>query len=91
MYCKEIISDNNLLKDVFGPVEKQILAIKVWKKVFRTWLIKLEIRKVSPSGRQVHQLPLDQSASYAASASTAQTVDVPSSLGNSTSYVYGFG
>ena len=81
---------NIAYKDIFGSVEKQSIAIKVWKKVIKLWLLKLEKCKLSPSGRQVHQLPMDQSAQYAL-ASADQIVDAPSPDYDSISHVYDFG
>ena len=47
MTCSQIISENNLKSelenisylDVFGTLDKQIAALKVWKKLFRVWNI----------------------------------------------------
>ena len=84
MKCETIIScDNNIgnlltnisYMDIFGTIEKQVIAIKVWKKVLKIWEVKLEVSRASSSGHQVHQ-PVGQSASYAHNASSAQTVDV---------------
>ena len=97
--CGKIQSENNMqelmkdmvYKDIFGTIEKQIYAIKVWKKVFKIWLLKLEKCKMSPSGRQAHQLPSDQSASYTPTASAAQTVDFSAPEDDSISNVYDLG
>ena len=40
--------------DIFGPIEKQISAIKVWKKVLKIWSVKLDATRLSTSGRQAH-------------------------------------
>ena len=98
MKCKELETDVNIRElfkniaynDIFGSIEKQSFAIKAWKKIFKLWLLKLEKCKLSPSGRQVHQLPMDQSASYAL-ASADQTVDTSSPDDDSISHVYDFG
>ena len=99
MKCEHIVNENNMQNtiqniaymDIFGTLEKQVAAIKVWKKILKIWEIKLEVSKLSPSGHQVHQ-PVGQSASYA-HASSAQTVDVvsPSPDDSSISNVYDFG
>ena len=99
MQCEHIVNENNMQNsiqnisymDIFGTIEKQVAAIKVWKKILKIWEIKLEVSKLSPCGHQVHQ-PVGQSASYAP-ASSAQTVDVvsPSPDDSSTSNVYDFG
>ena len=99
MKCKYIVDENTMKEsieniaymDIFGAIEKQVAAIKVWKKILKIWEIKLEVSKLSPSGHQVHQ-PVGQSASYA-HASSAQTVDVdsPSPDNSSISNVYDFG
>ena len=60
--------------DIFGRLNQQITATKVWCKIFKVWKIKLEVSKLSPSGPQAHQ-PSGQSDSYA-SIST-QAVDSP--------------
>ena len=97
MQCEEILSESDIreqmkniaYKDIFGPLEKQISAIKTWKKVFKVWNIKLDISRRSQSGHQVHQ-PVGQSASYTLNASAAQTVDLlPPD--DSTNTVYDFG
>ena len=83
MKCESIISDNCLkndlttisYEDIFGTLEQQIVAAKVWKKVLRVWNIKLDAAKQSPSGPQVH-LPHGLSASFPCTA--VQTVDTPS-------------
>ena len=72
--------------------------MKVLKKVFKVWNLKLEQAKgPSPSGHQAHQLP-EQSASYPSTA--AQTVGQASmdqasmdqaSSDDSICYVYDFG
>jgi hypothetical protein len=97
MHCKEIVSESDIrdqmknitYKDIFGPLDKQIIAIKTWKKVFKVWNIKLDVFRRSPSGHQVHQ-PVGQSASYTLNASAAQTVDLlpPDDSANT---VYDFG
>ena len=77
--------------DIFDTIEKQVTAIKVWKKVLKIWEIKLEVSRASSSGHQVHQ-PVGQSASYAHNASSAQTVDVDSTPPDGRiSNVYDFG
>ena len=97
MRCEQILSESDIrdqmknitYKDIYGPLEKQISAIKTWKKVFKVWNIKLDISRLSPSGHQVHQ-PVGQSASYTLNASAAQTVDLlPPD--DSTNTVYDFG
>ena len=78
-----IISDNYLkneiatisYEDIFGTLDRQILAAKVWKKILRVWNIKIDAAKQSPSEPQVH-LPHGLSASFPCTA--AQTVDPPS-------------
>ena len=95
MHCENIISDINLkndletiaYEDIFGSLDKQILAAKVWKKVIRAWNLKLDSAKRSPSGPQVH-LPQGLSASYPGTA--AQTVDSPSP-DDSNCFGYDFG
>ena len=47
--------------DIFSDLEKQITAIKVWRKIFKIRDWKNENRKLSSTGHQAHQL----SASYA--------------------------
>ena len=82
--CVHIVNENNMQNtiqniaymDIFGTINKQVAAVKVWKRILKIWEIKLEVSKLSPSGHQVHQ-PVGQSASYA-HASSAQTVDVVS-------------
>ena len=49
------------------------------------------IQSLSSSGRQVHQLPSDQSASYTPTASAAQTVDFSAPEDDSISNVYDLG
>ena len=93
--CKEIIGDSFLknqisnisYSDIFGTLEQQIKAVKVWKVIFKVWNLKLESQKLSPSGHQAHLLQ-GQSASYPCTA--AQTVD-SSSSDDSTCTVYDFG
>ena len=99
MKCVHIVNENNMQNtiqniaymDIFGTINKQVAAVKVWKKILKIWEIKLEVSKLSPSGQQVHQA-VSQSASYA-HASSAQTVDVvsPSPDDSSISNVYDFG
>ena len=98
MKCKHIVNENNMqdsiqnivYMDIFGTVEKQVDAIKVWKKILKIWEIKLEVLKLSPSGHQVHQ-PVGQSASYAHASSAPTDVDSPSPDDSSSSNVYDFG
>ena len=72
---------------MLGPLEEQISAIKTWKKVFKVWNIKLDITRLSPRGKQVHQ-PVGQSASYTINA--VKTVDLlPPD--DSTNTLYDFG
>ena len=93
--CEQIINENNIkdliqnitYTDIFGKLDKQIAAIKAWKKVFRVWNIKLNISKLSPSGHQVHQ-PSGQSASCTLNATANQNVDTTSHDDNSNSNVY---
>ena len=40
--------------DIYGSLEDQVKAVKIWKKVFTLRIIKLEKKKLS-SGHQVHQ------------------------------------
>ena len=95
MTCEKIISDiylktqleNISYADIFGTLERQVVAVKVWKKVIKVWKLKLEAEKLSPSGHQAHQ-PQGQSASYACT--STQTVDF-SSPANSNCTVYDFG
>ena len=95
MHCENIISDINLkndletiaYEDIFGSLDKQILAAKVWKKVIRAWNLKLDSAKRSPSGPQVH-LPHGLSASLPCTA--AQTVD-STSIDSSNCSVHHFG
>ena len=47
--------------DIFSDIRKQIKAVKVWKKIFRIRNWKMQNRKLSSQGHQVHRL----SASYA--------------------------
>ena len=78
--CNQILSDIQLKQqimdisysDVFGTLQQQVKAIKVWKKVFKVWKIKLEASNQSPSGHQAHLLQ-GQSASLPCTA--AQNVD----------------
>ena len=97
--CDQIVKEKNIENidkisylDIFGTLEKQITAVKVWKKILKVWKIKLEASRESPSGHQVHQA-LGQSASYADNADSTQTVgvDTPSSDGTSIIYVYDLG
>ena len=65
MKCEKILSDKNLKRllesisfaDIFGILDQQVKAVKVWKQVVRVRNFKLEAEKLSPSGHQVHQLP----------------------------------
>ena len=95
MKCEKILSDNQLknelatisYEDIFGTVDKQISAAKVWKKVLRVWNIKIDAVKQSPSGPQVH-LPDGLSASFPCTA--PQTVDPPSpDVSNCIDYDFG--
>ena len=89
MCCEKLVNENNIKEelsginysDIFGSLEKQISAIKVWKKILKLWNVKLEAAKLSPSGRQVH-LSVGQSDSC---------TDIYSSAYDSTINVYGFG
>ena len=93
--CKEILSEKSLsdeiskisFSDILGTVNEQIRVMKVLKKVFKVWNLKLFKLKLSPSGHQVHQLQ-GQSASYPCN--TPQTADQASS-DDSNSIVYDFG
>ena len=57
------------LSDIFGPIEKQIFAIKVWKEVLKIWSVKLVATRLSTSGHQAH-LSVGQSDSCTNIAST---------------------
>ena len=56
MKCDNIISDNYLKNelgtisyaDIFGTLDEQIVAAKVWKKILRVWNLKLDAAKLSP-------------------------------------------
>ena len=93
--CNQIISDKQLQQqikdisysDVFGTLEQQVKAIKVWKKVFKVWKVKMEASNQSLSGHQAHLLQ-GQSASLPCTA--AQNVD-PSIRDYSNCNVYDFG
>ena len=95
MKCIKIISDESLKKqtetisysDIFGSMKQQISAVKILKKIFKVWKIKLEAEKLSPSGHQAHLLQ-GQSASYSCTA--AQTVD-STSPDDSNCILYDFG
>ena len=95
MKCKEILSEKSVrdeltnisYSDIFGTIKEQVRAVKVLKKVFKVWNLKLEKLKLSPRGHQVHQLQ-GQSASYPCN--TVQTADQASS-DDSNSNVYDFG
>ena len=58
-----MITENNVKEeligiaysDIFGSLEKQASAVKVWKKILNILNIKLAAAKLSPSGRQVRQ------------------------------------
>ena len=62
MKRQQIVSESNLknelenisYSDIFGTLDKQIAAAKVWKKVFKVWNRKLETVKLSPRGHQEH-------------------------------------
>ena len=94
--CDKVISENDLkslveniaYNDIFGTLNQQINAIKVWCKIFKVWKIKLEASKLSPSGHQAH-LPSGQSDSYASITTTP--VDSPSPDDDSNCIVYDFG
>ena len=96
MTCSEIISENNLKNqleniaylDIFGDLKKQVVAIKVRKKVFRVWNLKLESSNRFPSGHQAHQ-PQGQSAS--STYTSSQSVDSPSPDDSSNCLAYDFG
>ena len=48
--------------NIFRDLEKQVKAVKVLKKVFKLWNLKLEqVKGSSPSGHQANKLP-EQSA-----------------------------
>ena len=59
-------------EDIYGSLQEQVRAVKLWKRIFkiRTW--KIEQRKRSP-GHQVHQ-----HTSASSGCSTQQIVDPPS-------------
>jgi hypothetical protein len=76
--------------DIFPDMQKQIRAVKLWIFRIRKW--KLEIRKLSTDGHQVHQL----SASYTDnSIVTVETSpldgDSATTVQNSIMNVYDFG
>ena len=75
--------------DIFGTLEKQIFAIKVWKKVVKVWNMKLERAKPSLGGHQAHLPLLGQSDSCASV--TSLSVDAVFSEEASDSIVYDFG
>ena len=93
MKCSQIISENNLKNelenisylDIFGTLEKQTSAVKVWKKVSRVWNLKQDSSKLFPSGHQPH----GQSALLPCTSS--QSVDPPSPDVDSNCIVYDFG
>ena len=97
MTCEKVkhAIDVNLLfrniayRDIFGTLEKQICAVKVWKKVLKVWNMLLENAKLSPSGPQVH-LPL-QGLSDLCASSTSLTMEPAPSDGLSSSSLHNFG
>ena len=58
--CKELVCEESLIDEIGnikpenGNLKDQILAIKLWKKLFKVGRWKLETRKLS-CGNQVHQ------------------------------------
>ena len=78
--CNQIVSDDMLKQqimnisnlDIFGTLQQQVKAIKVWNFFFKVWKVKLEASNQSPSRHQAHLLQ-GQSASYPRNA--ALTVD----------------
>ena len=93
--CVQIVSESNLknylenisYSDIFGTLDKQIAAAKVWNKGFKVWNRKLETVKLSPRGHQEH-LPQGLSASFPCT--STRTVD-SLSLDDSNCTVYEFG
>ena len=89
MSCEKILMESGIkekleniaFSDIFGPMEKQISAIKVWKKVLKIWSVKLEATRLSTSGRQAH-LSVGQSDSC---------TNIASANDDSVSNVYDFG
>ena len=78
--------------DIFSDLKTQIRAVKLWKRIFRIRKWKMENRKLSNDGHQVHHL----SASY--SGNSTVTVDASPLDGDSSTtlqsqllYVYDFG
>ena len=61
MKCKYIVDENTTKEsiqnidymDIFGAIEKQVAAIKVWKKILKIWEIKLEVSKLPPVDTRV--------------------------------------
>ena len=96
MRCEKVICEQDLktlldkiiYTDIFGKIEKQIDAIKIWKKVFKVWNFKIANVQLSSTGHQAHQ-PQGQSDSYASSA--IGSADNPSSAYDSNCTVYDFG
>ena len=88
---KNLISDVEY-SDIFSDVQKQIRAAKLWTRIFRIRKWKLENRKLSTDGHQVHQL----SASYTGNSTvTVDTSpldgDSSTTVQNSLLNVYDFG
>ena len=98
--CEAIVSEPEVkdqiseitYSDIFSDVERQIKAVKLWTKIFRIRKWKIENRKLSSDGHQVHHL----SASYAGNSTV--TVDASTRDGdgstdiqNSLLNVYDFG
>ena len=67
--------------DIFSDLKKQIRAVKLWKRIFRIRKWKMENRKLSNDGHQVHHL----SASYAGNSTV--TVDASPLDGDSSTTV----
>ena len=98
--CDNIITEQDVKHDIneveyldiFSDLKKQIRAVKLWKRIFRIRKWKMENRKLSNDGHQVHHL----SASYAGNSTV--TVDASPLDGDSSTtlqsqllYVYDFG
>ena len=98
--CEAIVSEPEVkdqiseitYSDIFSDVERQIKAVKLWTKIFRIRKWKIENKKLSSDGHQVHHL----SALYAGNSTV--TVDASTRDGdgstdiqNSLLNVYDFG
>ena len=73
--------DKIIYTDIFGKIEKQVNAIKIWKKLFKVWNYKIENVQLSSTGHQAH-LPQGQSDSN----SSFESGDNPYAAYDSTVY-----